>query len=437
MQGSLRDMLSAVADNAHTVERSIGKLSSESNEIILATQLQSVAVEQTRSAIDNISSNVGVVNRLAQETKQSAGEVNRQARDGAVVAVKAAAEMENIATTVAESSTKVSRLVSSTQEIDKMASEIQNIADQTNLLALNAAIEAARAGEQGRGFAVVADEVRKLAERTSLATREIGVVLKNIQADTGLAVAGMDAAAPIISSGVSQTKVAAEALRIIELQSQGTLQKMEELALATQGQTGGIDQIVASIDEVKSTSNRTDTVIKQSAHTATALDKAANQLFAMVRRFNVGDTGQGESAASADAVRPFLEWSPTMSVGHAEMDRQHQVLFAIANKLNAAVRIGHGREVTGRLLDELVDYTTNHFGFEERLMAKHDYAGRSRHVENHRKLTEDVLKYKRDFEGGTGAVSIELLGFLRDWLINHILRADRDFGNDMAKRGLS
>jgi methyl-accepting chemotaxis protein len=437
MRNSLREMLGAVSDNARTVERSIGKLSSESNEIILATQLQSVAVEQTRSAVNNISASVVVVNRLAQETKESAGEVNRYALDGADVAVSVAAEMENIATTVAESSAKVSRLVSSTQEIDRMASEIKNIAGQTNLLALNAAIEAARAGEQGRGFAVVADEVRKLAERTSLATQEIGDVLKKIQADTELAVTGMDAAAPIIATGVTQAKLAAETLRMIEQQSLGTLHKMEELALATQGQTGGIDQIVASIDEVKSTSNRTDTVIKQSAQTATELDKAASQMFAIVKRFNIGEIGQRESAAADVAARPFMEWSPALSVGHAEMDRQHQVLFGIANRLNDAVKIGHGRDITGKLLDELVDYTMNHFGFEERLMEKHAYSGRSRHVDNHRKLTDDVMQYKREFEGGTGTVSIELLGFVREWLINHILKVDRDFADDMAQRGLS
>ena len=70
-------------------------------------------------------------------------------------------------------------------------------------------------------------------------------------------------------------------------------------------------------------------------------------------------------------------------------------------------------------------------------MERHAYSGRSKHNDNHRKLTEDVMKYKREFEGGTGTVSIELLGFVRDWLINHILKADRDFANDMARRGLS
>ncbi|WP_153114882.1 methyl-accepting chemotaxis protein [Rhodocyclus tenuis] len=288
MQENLRQMLGAVSQNAQVLERSIGRLSAESNEIMLATQLQANAVEQSRSAISDISSSVEVVNGLAGDTQDSSVEVNRRALDGASIAAGVADEMEKIAATVTDSSAEVALLAASTHEIDKMANVIKEIAAQTNLLALNAAIEAARAGEQGRGFAVVADEVRKLAERTTFATQEIGVVLKRIQSDSERAVSGMDAAAPIITHGVRQSRQAAEALRAIEQQSQQTLQKMQELSAATRDQTARIDQIITSVDEVMSTSQRTEAVIRQSSASANELDTAAKQMFSMVKRFNIG-----------------------------------------------------------------------------------------------------------------------------------------------------
>jgi methyl-accepting chemotaxis protein len=437
MQDKLREMLSAVSDNARVLERSIQRLSAESNEIIFATQLQAAAIDQTRGAISDISSSVDVVNRLASETQDGAVEVNRRALAGAAIAVGVAAEMENIAATVANSSSEVARLAASTQEIDKMANVISGIAGQTNLLALNAAIEAARAGEQGRGFAVVADEVRKLAERTSLATQEIGVVLKGIQKDTERAVAGMDTAAPIIANGVAQARVAAETLNSIEKQSLDTLHKMQQLSDATREQTKRIDQIIGSVDEVMSTSQRTETVIKQSSKSASELDSAANRMFAMVKRFNIGDAGADDDDSDGSRVRPLLEWSPAISVGHGEIDRQHQILIEIANRLNAAMQSGKGRAATGAVLKELVDYTVEHFAFEERLMEKHAYGERTRHIEQHRRLVDDVLKFKREFDNGTTAVSVDLMNFIRDWLVNHILKVDRAFAGDLAKRGIS
>ncbi|WP_265945793.1 bacteriohemerythrin [Dechloromonas sp. A34] len=435
MQANLKDMLRAVFSNAHQVESSIVRLSAESNEINLATQLQANAIEQTRSAINNISLSVETVNVLAGDTEQGSQEVARRARAGADVAVKVAEEMNAIADTVAASSAEVSRLVASTQEIDKMANVIKDIADQTNLLALNAAIEAARAGEQGRGFAVVADEVRKLAERTAKATSEIGRILHSIQGDTERAVKGMDAAAPVIAKGVTQANSAAETLHAIEEQAKETLLKMQQLAEATHDQTRQIAEIVGNVDEVMHASGRTENVIRQSQQTSSELEKSANEMFSMVQRFNVGEVAVAsrQRADNGPAVA-LMEWSSALAVGHAEIDRQHQVLIAIANRLNAAMHAGHGREIAGPILNELVNYTLNHFDFEEKLMEKHAYAGRNLHAAEHKKLIADVSKFKQQFDSGNAGISIELMGFIRDWLVNHILKVDKDLSHDLARK---
>ena len=437
MQANLKDMLHAAFSNARRVETSIVQLMAESNEINLATQLQANAIEQTRIAINNISASVETVNALAADTEQGSQEVASRAHEGASVAVRVAEEMNAIADTVAASSAEVSRLVASTQEIDKMANVIKEIAEQTNLLALNAAIEAARAGEQGRGFAVVADEVRKLAERTGKATSEIGRILQSIQGDTERAVNGMNAAAPVIAKGVVQANSAADTLRVIEERVKETLGKMLQLAEATRHQTRQIADIVGNVDEVTHASSRAEEVIRQSQRTSGELEKSANEMFAIVQRFNVGELeGKAGARAARASSHSLMEWSSALSVGHAEIDRQHKTLIEIANRLNAAMHEGHGKEMLGSILSELVNYTVEHFAFEERLMDKHGYGGRQEHAAEHRKLIADVGRFKQQFENGNGGISIELMSFLRDWLVNHILKVDKALARDLAKSGV-
>jgi methyl-accepting chemotaxis protein len=423
MQGNLRDMLRAIFGNARKLEANVERLAAESNKINVATQVQASVVEQTRNTITEVSDAVNLVGKLAHDTEDSSRAVAERAQQGARLADEVAAEMQTIATTVASSSKQVSELVERTREINKMAAVIREIADQTNLLALNAAIEAARAGEQGRGFAVVADEVRKLAERTSQATNEIGATLQRIQADTQRAVGGMEAAAPVIDSGVEKANSAADALREIETQSRVTLDKMRELSGATQAQTAKIGEIVDNVDQVMQASASTEEVIRESVDSAAQLEAAAAELFEMVRRFNIGDIA--EVGVKRGQSRALLDWSPTLMVGHRDIDEQHQKLIAIANRLNEALAAGQGREACGRILEELIDYTVKHFAFEENLMRQRGYPQTEAHLAEHKKLIAGVSDFKRRFDAGDVAVGTQLMAFVSDWLVGHIMKVDK------------
>ena len=438
MQANLREMLKAMLENAHEVQSSVEKLSSESNQITLATQLQTNVVGSTRAGVKELSASVDVVNSLAGDTEASSQAVAQHSKEGAQLAEAVSAEMQTIARTVERSSQEVSQLVARTQEINKMAAVIKEIANQTNLLALNAAIEAARAGEQGRGFAVVADEVRKLAERTTVSTVEIGQILKAIQDETTRAVKGMDEAAPVIASGVDKANVAAQTLREIEQRAIESLGKMKTLAEATSTQTRRIAEIVEQMDNVTHTTAKTEDAIRQSQETSVGLEHAAEALFKMTQRFRVGhEVSNAGSVASSGRVRPLMEWSPALSVGFAEIDRQHERLIEIANELNSAMHSGQGTQVVGRILNQLVDYTVKHFTYEENLMRQHGYAERDAHLAEHKKLIADVSTFKRDFDSGKATMTVELLGFIRSWLLEHILKVDKALARELNRRGLS
>ena len=439
MQDSLRQMIQTMVKNAHEVQASLEQLSAESNQITLATQLQTTVVEGTRAGVQDLSSSVEIVNSLASETEESSQEVARHSKEGATLAEDVSREMQAIATTVDRSSQEVSQLVARTQEINKMADVIKEIANQTNLLALNAAIEAARAGEQGRGFAVVADEVRKLAERTTVSTVEISQILQAIQGETARAVKGMTDAAPVIASGVQKATVAASTLREIEHRAIDSLSKMKSLAEATSSQTQRISEIVGKMDQVTDSTVRTEEAIRQSQATSIELEHASAELFEMTKRFNVGSTPSAQAngrKGAGKAIRPLMEWSPALAVGFGEIDRQHQRLIEIANELNAAMQGGAGATVVGQVLNELVDYTVKHFAFEENLMKQHGYHERDDHLAKHKKLIEEVSAYKKQIEAGHTNITIELRGFIRDWLVNHILKTDVKLARDLNAKGL-
>jgi len=121
---------------------------------------------------------------------------------------------------------------------------------------------------------------------------------------------------------------------------------------------------------------------------------------------------------------PLIIWGPKLCVGIEQIDDQHKKLVEIVNKLNDAMVAGHGREVIGPTLNELIRYTQYHFSTEERLMAAHGYEHTAEHKAQHAKLLQDVGEFKTRFDSGNSMLSIELLRFLRDWLSGHILGSD-------------
>jgi methyl-accepting chemotaxis protein len=197
------------------------------------------------------------------------------------------AGMVKIAERVKNSARTVENLGERSEQIGQIIGTIEDIADQTNLLALNAAIEAARAGEQGRGFAVVADEVRALAERTSRATREIGEMIKGIQAETKIAVRVMEEGVAEVEKGATSSEQSGKALDMILKQISEVTMQINQIATAAEEQTATTSEITMNVQQVTEVVHQTARGANETATAAAQLSSNAEMLQQMVRKFRL------------------------------------------------------------------------------------------------------------------------------------------------------
>jgi methyl-accepting chemotaxis protein len=212
---------------------------------------------------------------------------NDSAMTGSSVVQATMAVMNSIADRVKESARTVENLGAQSDQIGEIVGTIEDIADQTNLLALNAAIEAARAGEQGRGFAVVADEVRALAERTTKATKEIGAMIKSIQHQTRGAVASMGDGVKEVERGTAEAAKSGQALEDILEQINAVSMQVGQIATATEEQTVTTSEISNKIQMITQVMQGSSDVAKDAAAAAGELAEMAEELRQIVGRFRL------------------------------------------------------------------------------------------------------------------------------------------------------
>ncbi|MFO0752986.1 MAG: methyl-accepting chemotaxis protein [Thermodesulfovibrionales bacterium] len=287
MMRSLREIVAQIHTVTGTVASSSAQLTVTVQQIARRVDEQSGRAAQVATSSTEMSQTVIDIAKNASDIALSATDTLRTAQEGEKVVDKTVKEVQEIARTVSDSSQLITSLGSRSRQIGEIIGVIKDIADQTNLLALNAAIEAARAGEQGRGFAVVADEVRKLAERTAKATTEIGGMITAIQEETGKAVSGMEASLRKVEAGTSLSMEAGESLSAI-VNRVGTLQSMvQQIAAATEEMSAVSEGISSDIEAIALLSQETSTDSGQIGAESRDLTDLAGEMKRATSRFTL------------------------------------------------------------------------------------------------------------------------------------------------------
>ena len=296
--GQLAESSRNVVENIRNI---VGMISDTSNQVAAASiQLQGTA-QQIANGAEEVANQTGTVATASEEMSATSGDIahncalaaessqqsNASAKRGEAVVQETTAVMTKIAKSVKQSAQTVSDLGTRSEQIGQIVGTIEDIADQTNLLALNAAIEAARAGEQGRGFAVVADEVRALAERTTKATREISEMIKAIQGEIKIAVGAMEEGVSDVASGAESSEKSRCALEeILEQISEVTMQ-INQIATAAEQQTATTNDITMNVQQITNVVYETARGATETATASAQLASNATILQGLVRQFKL------------------------------------------------------------------------------------------------------------------------------------------------------
>lgn len=287
MQKRLREMIQQINQAANQLVVSVQQISGASEQLSGAVQEQSTSASMMAATIEELTVSIHHVSENADEAHQLASRSGQQSKDGAQVIENTLTSMNDIARTVQHSSTQVAVLGQHSEQISSIISVIQGIADQTNLLALNAAIEAARAGEQGRGFAVVADEVRLLAQNTGKSTQEIAVMIEKIQTGVRDTVESMRGGVLEVNQGVETAGTAGQAIIEIRDSSDKVLQVVDQISFALREQTAASQDVARNVERSAQMAETNNVSVQELLKTSGGLKNLATSLQQEVSRFQL------------------------------------------------------------------------------------------------------------------------------------------------------
>lgn len=283
--GVIKEIHGASGEIAATSEN----LSVSSSQIAKGTESQKLKTAQVATSSEELSATINDIAQNSQSAADSAKDTHEAAQKGGRVVSKSVEGMNGILPIVRDSADIMAQLGDRSNDIGKIIGVINDIADQTNLLALNAAIEAARAGEQGRGFAVVADEVKKLAERTTRATKEVSQMVRGIQNDTSRARSSMENEVRAVEDAVGLAGETGTALSEIMSHVDKLTEMIQHIATSSEQQSTAASQISGDIESVAGVANDTANDAGHIATAAVDLSKLSAKLRKMTSRFKIGE----------------------------------------------------------------------------------------------------------------------------------------------------
>ena len=327
--GSSQQVAKGAEEQAANVQQTtsgVGQLSLAIDQIAKGSQDQASAVEGASSIVNQVSRATADVAPNAQAAAEGAGQAKEAAETGTDMVLKTVDGMDKIKNAVGVASTRISELGETSAEIGKIVAVIDDIAAQTNLLALNAAIEAARAGEQGRGFAVVADEVRGLAERVTEATKEIASLIDSVQKGVTDSIKAAEEGTKEVGSGVELAKQAGKALENIRASVDAVSAQIEQISANSEQVSASSDEMVKNIEEISSVAQQNSAASQQMAANSNEVSGSIDNIATIARQ---NSAGVEEVSAAAEQMSAQVE----------EVVASSQSLSDMAQELQSAVSV--------------------------------------------------------------------------------------------------
>ncbi|WP_374649844.1 bacteriohemerythrin [Dongia sp.] len=400
--GQFELTMRSILDGLVHAEHVMGETASGVDKGAADTKNESASVA---AAAEQSTTNIQSVASATEELAASIQEISRQ--------VAHAAHVTQLAANISDGTgDKVKSLVTTVGNISEVVHLIADIAEQTNLLALNATIEAARAGEAGRGFAVVASEVKSLANQTARATEEIGRQIGEVQSSTS------DTAAAIgrITDVVKQiNEVSASISAAVEQQGAATA----EIARNVEQASSGSAMVTTSIHRVLSSAERSAGLAAEISVSSQDLSQQTKVLKHSVTSF-LDKVRTADGGASGD----LIEWNDELTIGQQVIDTEHRRIVATINELHTSIVSAAAGSEVDAAFRKMMEYTRNHFTHEEALMEQRHYPELAEHRRHHDSFVKRLTRLQERFSGGHHEAGIDLLNLLSSWWMTHISTED-------------
>ena len=409
---------------------SIKRITDNINLLSEDIDVQSSSVSQSASAIEQMLANIDSVTQKSRTNFENVAHLTEASKAGKTSVLAVANDIQEIA--------------KESEELLEIIAVLENIASQTNLLSMNAAIEAAHAGESGKGFAVVASEIRKLAENSASQSKTIGSVLKKmrdsmakISGAAGDVLAKFEVIEADVETVSNHEKQISDAMEEQNTGSRQILEMMGKLNEITGNVKSGAIEMLKESEEIINQGKSLKNVTVEITHEMNEMANRSSEVNASVSHVN---TISRKNKSNIDILREAVThfnierkhylWNNSYLIGVESIDEQHKQLFATVNGLIDAIERGAGKEELKKTLDFLIGYTVNHFNEEEEIQRKYGYPNFNHHHKIHElfkqtavELAEEAVKSQN-----TDALLKEVKRKVGDWLVTHVTIEDARIG---------